>query len=69
MNEANVSKTNLVEFAHDSELVHTQAHTDALILLCHAKPYNEPVVSVGPFVMNTEEEIHQAYRDFRSGNF
>lgn len=32
-------------------------------------PLNEPVVARGPFVMNTEEEIVQAYADYRNGNF
>lgn len=35
------------------------------ILLCHAPPLHEPVVSYGPFVMNTVEEIKEAMRDFR----
>jgi redox-sensitive bicupin YhaK (pirin superfamily) len=43
--------------------------TDAVILLCHAKPYGEPVVSHGPFVMNTREEIQQAVRDYQTGKF
>uniref|UniRef100_A0AAZ3S934 Pirin n=1 Tax=Oncorhynchus tshawytscha TaxID=74940 RepID=A0AAZ3S934_ONCTS len=31
------------------------------------QPINEPVVQHGPFVMNTEEEINQAVRDYRTG--
>jgi quercetin 2,3-dioxygenase len=34
-----------------------------------ARPLREPVVASGPFVMNTAEEIRQAFADFRSGKF
>jgi len=38
-------------------------------ILVSAKPLNEPIARGGPFVMNTEAEIHQAFADYRSGNF
>lgn len=37
------------------------------LILVAGKPLNEPIVQYGPFVMNTQEEIHQALDDFRSG--
>jgi len=42
-------------------------HSRALLLA--ATPLNEPVARRGPFVMNSSEEIMQAFFDFRSGNF
>ena len=39
------------------------------ILLLQAKPIGEPVVQRGPFVMNTPQEIVQAYRDYRATEF
>jgi redox-sensitive bicupin YhaK (pirin superfamily) len=41
--------------------------TKALMLT--GAPIDEPIVGRGPFVMNTEAEIRQAFRDFTSGRF
>jgi quercetin 2,3-dioxygenase len=38
-------------------------------LLIGGRPLNEPVVARGPFVMNSEEQIRQAYADYRAGKF
>jgi len=38
-------------------------------LLYAGRPLREPVVARGPFVMNTEAEIEQAYADYRAGRF
>jgi redox-sensitive bicupin YhaK (pirin superfamily) len=59
----------LVEFNNDSEDLRVEAATDSVILFGHALPLNEPVVAQGPFVMNTEQEIHEAYEDYRQGKF
>jgi hypothetical protein len=42
---------------------------DSVLLLLGGKPLDEPIVGHGPFVMNTEDEIAQAIRDYRDGGF
>jgi redox-sensitive bicupin YhaK (pirin superfamily) len=39
------------------------------VLLYAGEPLREPIVARGPFVMNTDEQIRQAYQDYRDGKF
>lgn len=59
----------LVEFGSEGEEIAVTAHSDAMILLGHAVPFNEPIVAHGPFVMNTREEIVAAFKDYEQGKF
>ena len=57
----------LAIFAREEEAFEIEALEDSAILLLNGQPIDEPIVGMGPFVMNTEAEIAQAMADYRSG--
>lgn len=59
----------LVLFERDGRQLTLEANDNAKVLLLSGEPIDEPIVGHGPFVMNTEQEIHQAFADFQSGRF
>jgi redox-sensitive bicupin YhaK (pirin superfamily) len=59
----------LVALNADADTIEIAARADSFIVFGHADPIGEPVVSHGPFVMNTREEIMQAISDYQSGKF
>ncbi|CAM3893306.1 pirin family protein [Mucilaginibacter galii] len=69
VNGTSVRSLHLAEFNNDGNDLIISAKNDSVLLLGHAMPFNEPVVSQGPFVMNTQQEITQAYQDYRMGKF
>ncbi|MES3676817.1 pirin family protein [Halomonas elongata] len=54
-------------FDRRGDEVHLEASNDTKLLLLSGEPIDEPVVGHGPFVMNSAEEIHQAFREFQDG--
>jgi hypothetical protein len=70
INDSNtVGEDNFVLFKHDGETIQIEAIKDSIVLILSGEPINEPVVSHGPFLMNTAGEIQEAYNDYNSGKF
>ena len=73
INGKSVSNFHLIEFEQmpkiedDQDEVEVRVSSSAVFLVGHARPFKEPIVSHGPFVMNTREEIIAATEDFQSG--
>lgn len=53
----------------DMDIMIENQSTDASILVLQGKPIGEPVIQYGPFVMNTKEEINQAFEDYHRTQF
>lgn len=51
------------------DAVEIEALTPTTFVFAHASPIDEPVVAHGPFVMNSPEEIREAYADYHAGRF
>ncbi len=56
-------------FLGNGDEIVVEAERDARFLLIAGTPIQEPVAWGGPFVMNTREEVLQAFDDFRAGRF
>lgn len=65
-----VQDHSVVIFAQDDEAaIQLNAQQDCKFLILTGRPLNEPIQGYGPFVMNSKEEIIQAFEDFHRGKF
>lgn len=67
--EEKVATDHFVLFENEGETFTVTANEDSVVLIISGEPLNEPIFPHGPFVMNTREEIIQAFEDFNSGKF
>ena len=64
-----VSKGQLATYGMAGKIHYKTKDNAAGVFLAAGEPLNEPVARGGPFVMNTREEILQAFSDYQEGNF
>jgi len=58
-----------VLFENKGETFTIEALEDAVVLILSGEPINEPIAAHGPFVMNTKEELREAFHEFNTGKF
>ena len=68
-NEEIVPTDHLLLFANEGENFEIEATENSVVLILSGEPLNEPIASYGPFVMNTQEQIREAFDDFNNGKF
>ncbi|CAM4257256.1 pirin family protein [Serratia silvae] len=64
-----VRETQMVLLDRAGDAITIEANNGVSLLVLSGEPIDEPIVGYGPFVMNSEAEIQQAFRDFNSGQF
>jgi len=69
LNERDVPTDHFALFKNDGTDILLKSTEDAIVLVLSGEPINEPIMSYGPFVMNTKQEILDAYDDLNKGKF
>ena len=69
VNDSDAPMDHLVVFRNDGEGVTLTSSTGATLLVLSGEPLNEPIAAYGPFLMNTYDEIKQAFADVAAGKF
>jgi redox-sensitive bicupin YhaK (pirin superfamily) len=64
-----VEADHLVIFEDGEEVVSSSLDCLFRFLLISGKPIGEPIAWYGPIVMNTQEELNEAFREYREGTF
>jgi len=59
----------LALFKNEGETFTIKASQDSIVLILSGAPINEPIAAHGPFVMNTREQIMEAFQDYELGKF
>ncbi len=64
-----VTVDHFILFKNEGETISISAEDDSILLVLSGEPINEPLIAYGPFLMNTKEEVLQAYDDVNKGKF
>ena len=64
-----IESSNRVKLTGDQEITLTNGAKESYILVLEGEPIQEPIAQYGPFVMTTEEEIREAFNEYRNTQF
>jgi len=71
INDQEYKTGEFLTFENDDGIIEINNKSDVAtdVILFGGEPYTEPIFAAGPFVMNTRQEISQAYDDFYAGKY
>jgi redox-sensitive bicupin YhaK (pirin superfamily) len=69
INEEAIPRYNAVELQADAAITLTAGENECSVLMLQGRPIGETVIQYGPFVMNTKQEINQAFEDYHATKF
>src|SRR5258706_10912702 len=71
INDTEFTKGEFIEFDRSEGTIEISNDSEAAIdiIVFGGEKYTEPIVAQGPFVMNTQSEIAEAYKDFHAGKY
>ncbi len=64
-----IPESHLAELKSDAEITFQNGEGTGFLLILEGQPIGEPVAKYGPFVMNTAQEIQDAFNDYRRTEF
>ena len=67
--EEKAAADHFVLFKNEGETFSIEAQENSTVLIISGEPIYEPIYPHGPFVMNSREEIMQAFEDYNTGKF
>jgi redox-sensitive bicupin YhaK (pirin superfamily) len=62
-----IGEAEIAAFEREGTELHLEAKESTTLLFLGGEPLHEPIVGYGPFVMNTPEEIREAFEDYENG--
>jgi redox-sensitive bicupin YhaK (pirin superfamily) len=66
---ATIPLDHFVLFENEGEQFTVKGLKKSTVLILSGQPINEPIAAHGPFVMNTRQELVEAFQDFQNGKF